>query len=56
MDWAAEHDAGIGAAPEHASTIVLEFVQDTDDLVFDRGRSADMLRAIYALNQLATLE
>ncbi len=56
MDWAAEHDAGIGAAPEHASTTVLEFVRETDDLVFDQGRSADMLRTIYALNQLATLE
>lgn len=55
MEWAGD-GRGIGAAPEHASTDVLEFVAKTDELVFDRGRSADMLRTIYALNRLAALD
>ncbi|OIB56484.1 HAD family hydrolase [Natrialba sp. SSL1] len=56
MRWAAENDAGIAAAPEHASRDTLEHVLDTDELVFDRGRSVDVLRTVYALNQLARLE
>jgi HAD superfamily hydrolase (TIGR01484 family) len=56
MEWVTEEGCGIGAAPEHASTDVLEHVRKTDELVFDRGQSADMLRTIYALNRLATLE
>ncbi len=55
MEWAAE-GRGIGAAPEHASEDVLAHVRGTDELVFDRGRSADMLRTVYALNRLAALE
>ncbi|SNZ16830.1 Hydroxymethylpyrimidine pyrophosphatase [Natronoarchaeum philippinense] len=53
MRWLTESEAGICAAPEHASTDVLEFVRETDDLVFDEGNSSEMLRAIYALNELA---
>lgn len=56
MEWVAENDSGLGAAPEHASADVLAFVQGTDELVFDRGRSADMLRTVYALNRLAALD
>jgi hydroxymethylpyrimidine pyrophosphatase-like HAD family hydrolase len=53
MEWVAEHDAGIAAAPEHASPGVLDHVRATDDLVFGRGDSGEMLRTIYALNRLA---
>ncbi|MCL7417790.1 MAG: HAD hydrolase family protein [Halalkalicoccus sp.] len=56
MEWVAENDSGLGAAPEHASADVLAFVRETDELVFDRGRAADMLRTIYALNRLAALD
>ncbi|ELZ01208.1 haloacid dehalogenase [Natrialba chahannaoensis JCM 10990] len=56
MRWADKNDAGIAAAPEHASRDTLEHVLDTDELVFDRGRSVDVLWTVYALNQLARLE
>ncbi|ADJ16184.1 HAD family hydrolase [Halalkalicoccus jeotgali] len=56
MEWVAENDSGLGAAPEHASADVLTFVRETDELVFDRGRAADMLRTVYALNRLVELE
>lgn len=55
MEWVAG-GTGIGAAPEHASADVLSHIENTDELVFDRGRSADMLRIIYALNRLAALD
>lgn len=56
MQWVSEEGCGIGAAPEHASVDVREFVEGTDELVFDRGQSADMLRTIYVLNRLAALD
>ncbi|KAB1196289.1 MULTISPECIES: HAD family hydrolase [Haloferax] len=52
MEWAAENDGGIAAAPDHSSPGVLEHVRETDDLVFDRGDAASVLRAVYALNLL----
>ncbi|MDF9746138.1 HAD family hydrolase [Natrinema salsiterrestre] len=55
MEWVAENDAGIAAAPEHASQDTLEHVLETDELVFDRGKSADVLQTVYALNRLARL-
>ncbi|WP_254764577.1 HAD family hydrolase [Natrinema marinum] len=55
MQWVAENDAGIAAAPEHASQDTLEHVLEMDDLVFDRGKSVDILRTVYALNRLARL-
>ena len=55
MKWVAEHDAGIAAAPEHASRDVLDHVIRTDELVFDRGKAGDVLRTILALNRLANL-
>ncbi|MFD1562102.1 HAD family hydrolase [Haloarchaeobius amylolyticus] len=55
MEWVAENDAGIAAAPEHASQDTLEHVLETDELVFDRGKSVDVLRTVYALNRLARL-
>ena len=56
MEWADEHDAGIAAAPEHASQVVLDHVESTDHLVFDEGAAGDVLRTVYALNRLARLE
>ncbi len=56
MEWLAENDYGIGAAPEHASRVVSEHVLDTDGLVFERNDSASMLRIVYALNRIAGLE
>jgi hydroxymethylpyrimidine pyrophosphatase-like HAD family hydrolase len=56
MQWAAEHDAGIGAAPEHASRDTLDFVIKTDELVFDAGNANAMLKTVYAMNQLAKLD
>jgi len=56
MQWVLAEDAGISAAPEHASPDVLEHVRSTDELVFDRGHAADMLRVAYALDRLAELE
>jgi hydroxymethylpyrimidine pyrophosphatase-like HAD family hydrolase len=56
MRWAAEHDAGIAAAPAHASRDVLDHVVHADDLVFDPGKAATVLRTVYALNLLARLD
>ncbi|WP_137288363.1 HAD family hydrolase [Natronorubrum halophilum] len=56
MKWVDEIDAGIAAAPEHASQDTLEHVLGTDELVFDRGKSVDVLRTVFALNRLARLE
>ena len=53
MRWAGENDAGIAAAPEHASQSVLAYAEETDELVFDQGRAGDILRTVYALNRLA---
>lgn len=55
MEWVTG-GKGLAAAPEHASENVLRHVRATDDLVFDRGRSADTLRIAYALNGLAALD
>jgi len=53
MRWVHAENAGIAAAPRHASGRVLEFVRATDDLVFDRGASDEVLRTALALNLLA---
>lgn len=53
MRWIGKSNTGICAAPEHASSDVLHFVRETDDLVFKEGKSDEMLRKIYALNELA---
>ncbi|WP_135851530.1 HAD family hydrolase [Halorussus salinus] len=55
MEWVADEEAGIAAAPEHSSRDVLDHVIRTDELVFDRGKAGDVLRTIYALNRLANL-
>ncbi|WP_135363408.1 HAD family hydrolase [Halosimplex halophilum] len=56
MEWVAERDAGIAAAPEHASTVVLDHVRERDDLVFPAGEAGDVLRTVYALNRLVAVE
>ncbi|WP_410767503.1 HAD hydrolase family protein [Haloferax sp. DFSO60] len=53
MRWVHENESGIAAAPEHASQSVLDFVESTDELVFDEGRAGDILRTVYALNRFA---
>ena len=55
MRWLEEEGAGISAAPVHASEQVLSHVQSTDDLVFDKGDAAEMLRIASALNLVADL-
>jgi len=56
MEWAEAEDAGIAAAPSHASSAVLDSVVGTDDLVFEEGRAVDMLRTVYALAHLGRIE
>ncbi|SEW04349.1 HAD family hydrolase [Halobacterium jilantaiense] len=53
MEYVHEHDAGVAAAPEHASGRVLDHVQSTDDLVFDEGAADEVLRTVWALERLA---
>ncbi|GGM71560.1 hydroxymethylpyrimidine pyrophosphatase-like HAD family hydrolase [Halarchaeum rubridurum] len=53
MEWAEANDAGIAAAPEHASTRVLDHVRGTDGLTYARGAAGNVLRTVYALNRLA---
>ena len=56
MRWAEGNDTGIAAAPDHASEDVLEHVLGTDELVFDRGDAAEMLRTAYAMRRLSQLD
>jgi hydroxymethylpyrimidine pyrophosphatase-like HAD family hydrolase len=56
MEWLAAENAGIAAAPTHASEQVLDHVESTDDLVFDQGNAAEMLRIALAMNHLAPAE
>lgn len=56
MKWAQENDSGIGAAPDHASRDVLDHVTSTDELVFDHGDAAEMLRTAYVMRRLAAIE
>jgi hydroxymethylpyrimidine pyrophosphatase-like HAD family hydrolase len=55
MRWIDDNDAGIAAAPDHASEDVLKHVLATDELVFDRGDAAEMLRSAYAMRRLSRL-
>ncbi len=56
MRWAEANDTGVAAAPDHASEDVLAHVLDTDELVFDAGDAAAMLRVAYANRRLAGLD
>jgi hydroxymethylpyrimidine pyrophosphatase-like HAD family hydrolase len=53
MEYVHEHDAGIAAAPEHASRRVLDHVEATDELVFDEGAADEVLRTVWALDRFA---
>ncbi|WP_290813425.1 HAD family hydrolase [Halovivax sp.] len=55
MEWVSRTGTGIAAAPDHASEDTLEHVLETDELVFDRGKSVDVLQTVYAMNRLARL-
>ncbi len=52
MEWADRTDAGIAAAPSHASESVLAHVRATDDLVYDPGDAGSVLRIVSVLNRL----
>ncbi|QCC47635.1 HAD family hydrolase [Halobellus limi] len=53
MEWAEEADAGLAAAPRHASESVLEHVRSTDELVYEPGDAGSILRTVSVLNQLS---
>ncbi|WP_135306259.1 HAD family hydrolase [Haloarcula amylovorans] len=55
MEWVAENDAGIAAAPHHASAAVLDHVRDQDDLVYEAGEASSILNVVYGLALLAEL-
>ncbi len=52
MEWASDNDAGIAAAPTHASQGVLAHVRATDELLFPPGEAAEMLQTVWALDCL----
>ena len=52
MEWADRTDAGIAAAPSHASESVLAHVRATDDLVYEPGDAGSVLRIVAVLNRL----
>ncbi|MBO4246268.1 HAD family hydrolase [Halomicrobium sp. IBSBa] len=54
MEWLERDDAGIAAAPEHASRDVLDHVVRTNELLFDEGDAAAVLAVVYGLNRLVT--
>ncbi len=56
MEWADGTDSGIAAAPDHASSDVLDHVLSTDELTFAPGRAADIFRTVYALNRIADID
>ena len=53
MEWAEDADAGLAAAPRHASESVLSHVRSTDELVYEPGDAGSILRTVSVLNQLA---
>ncbi|WP_276270760.1 HAD family hydrolase [Haloarcula litorea] len=55
MEWVAEHEAGVAAAPDHASAAVLDHVRDRDDLVYEAGEASSVLRTVYGLALLVEL-
>jgi hydroxymethylpyrimidine pyrophosphatase-like HAD family hydrolase len=54
MEWLEREDAGIAAAPKHASRDVLDHVVRTNELLFDEGDAAEVLEVVYGLNRLVT--
>lgn len=56
MEWVAANDAGVSAAPAHASDAVVDHVQEMGGMVFDRGDAGTPLRTALALSRLAAIE
>jgi len=56
MEWLEAEDAGIAAAPEHASRDVLDHVVRTNELLFDEGDASELLEVVYGLNRLVTVD
>jgi len=56
MEWLGETDAGIAAAPDHASEAVLEHVRSHDDLVYEAGEASTILNIVYGMELLAGVE
>ncbi|MFB6113248.1 MAG: HAD family hydrolase [Halodesulfurarchaeum sp.] len=56
MEWVAERDIGIAAAPEHASNQVLFHVKNRDNLVYDRGGADQIFRSIRAMQEIADVQ
>jgi hydroxymethylpyrimidine pyrophosphatase-like HAD family hydrolase len=56
MRWVERENAGIVAAPRHASTTVVNHVTQTDNLVYEPGDAASILRSIGVLNRLAAFD
>jgi len=55
MEWLDETDAGIAAAPDHASAAVLAHVRSHDDLVYEAGEASTVLNIVYGMELLANL-
>jgi len=55
MEWLDANDAGIAAAPEHASEAVLEHVRNHDELVYEAGEASSVLNIVYGMELLAAL-
>lgn len=52
MRWVTDNNAGLAAAPDHASEQVRSFVEKQDDLLFDRGAADQILRTLRAMANL----
>ena len=55
MEWLAENDCGIAAAPDHASEAVLDHVMNRDELVYEAGEASTILNIVYGMELLAQL-
>jgi len=53
MEWLAESDCGIAAAPAHASEAVLDHVTAQDGLVYEAGQASTVLDIVYGMDLLA---
>jgi len=56
MEWLAETDCGIAAAPDHASEAVLDHVTDRNELVYEAGEASTILRIAYGMELLAGVD
>jgi hydroxymethylpyrimidine pyrophosphatase-like HAD family hydrolase len=56
MEWLAETDSGIAAAPEHASQAVLDHVNERDELVYTAGEASTILHIVYGMELLAAID